>query len=208
MKTIQKRGYPDQPSQYITFSEAFEKYIPFHIDERKKDGFVAHFFIPTSLAGFSDEEAARRFELIPGKEEEGKRGIRYTVRIGFMKGKQQIWVEHPEEHTRMRVAVAGIANVVFANNLSDMNEAQLPSNVAPLIFSTVVRVIVEYADRFNPGAITFTAYHGDLVQPYDILCKRAEQKFDYVYATRHLEETYVMLSRFFYDRLEAAVASS
>lgn len=77
---------------------------------------------------------------------------------------------------------------------------------APLVFSTIARIIVRFIDRKDPPGISYTAANPGLTKVYKMLSLKAEKMSNFIWATKESLKkgntgTYLLLPKNTYDSI-------
>jgi hypothetical protein len=148
--------------EYKRITEILDKYVKVKILKSTKGDFSASFLIP-AIAGLNDT----------GQD------ITYTVKLHDSKNANFFTINNSDGKGGIR---CNTAVLVFSNNMSNM--AQVSANGQPqvnasIVFTTVVKCVDVYVQKFKPQSVCFSPYHEGLRKPYIILCKLAERQFKY-----------------------------
>ncbi len=154
-------------NEYRRLSELLDKYIKINVDKRSEDRFKAHFLVP-AVAGLNDT----------GQD------IMYGVTIS---SSDQIGIFMIDNQDGKGGIKCKSAHLEFSNNTSHMNQLSAGTEGmagvnAALVFSTVVKTVDFYVQKYKPQCIQFYPYHAGLTNSYIILCKAGVRQFRYVWA--------------------------
>jgi len=184
----------------MRYLDAFENYIPFSFEGGIKKDSLVRFSIPGSYA-----------------REELPQDVIFSVRISSYAPKNGTRIQiddifNVNNGKRIGLIVDYGASVDFHNSETNLELANFKGNVAPLIFSTLAKILSVYCSRFKPSVVSFSAYSDGLARSYDILCKRAERTFGYIYASPFREKvrktTFVLLSPLTFEKAKKFISKS
>lgn len=145
------------------------KYLPFVVTKKSIKMFECKFSID-----------AAKIEVMDGNEwvplsvaRPEKSSITYSVHVQGGNNAREIPIDRDDVSGRMRV---NIHSVTFSNDTSSMQN--LRANVGFLVFSTVGKILNEFASDFQHEfqCFNFIPAHDKLVGVYEILSKESEKQ--------------------------------
>lgn len=164
------------------FLETWTDYIPFKIEANSNaKRFAASFEVPNEYA---PEETRPQLNGQP---------VKFTVTITGEQARR----DHPltgavddifrvNNGQQITFTYKTGAGVIYSNNLSGMRQANFQGNLSFLVYSTVIKIVKVYVDRYKPDVIRFSAAHEGLNKIYHVLCLQAEKTFGYHYGNPKL----------------------
>jgi len=154
------------------------KYLPFVVTKKSLANFEAKFSIEASKIEVIDSSG----EWVPLSVAHPRLdSITYNVTI-HSESTREISVDRDNAQGRMRVDTHG---VMFSNNTTSMQN--LRANVGFLVFSTVAKVLNEFASDFLKDfqCFSFIPAHDKLVNVYEILSKESEKQGFLTYVNKN-----------------------
>lgn len=154
------------------------KYLPFVVKKKTAKDYQAQFAIDAKEIQVQDSDGNWKSanELYPNKE-----SVIYTVHIGGGINAQRIPIQRDGISDEIKVFVH---DVTFSNDATSMSN--LRANVGFVVFSTVARILHEFAitfpDKFQ--CFHFTPANDRLIPVYEILSKESEKQSTLVYANK------------------------
>lgn len=157
----------------------FTKYLPFVVKKKTFKDYTASFAIKAEEVQMLNPngEWVPLTQVHPDRE-----SIKYSVHIGLSGGSgREINIRRDNIEDRIKVFVH---TVTFSNDVTSMGD--LKANIGFVVFSTVARVLNEFAttypDKFQ--CFHFTPAYPELVPIYEILSKESEKQGNLIYANK------------------------
>lgn len=155
------------------------KYLPFVVKKKTFKNYSASFAIDAKEVQMINREG----EWVPlNQVYPDKESIKYTVNIS-RSGAEGSTIPIKREGIEDRIKVF-VHSVTFSNDVSSMRD--LKANVGFVVFSTVARILHEFATTYPEQfhCFHFTPAHDALVPVYEILSKESEKQSSLVYANK------------------------
>src|SRR5208282_31504 len=147
--------------------ELLDRYIKVNVDKRTEKQFTAHFVVPP-VAGLNDT------------------GSEITYYVSLTGSGQGVGLFEINNEDGKGYIKCHSADLQFRNSRSGMNQLSTANEEgtmvgvnAAVVFTTVVKCVDVYVQKYKPQCIKFYPAHNGLTNSYIILCKVAARQFGY-----------------------------